>query len=174
MLSAYMALIDSRSARKEFEKFYYENRLLGMNTAYGLMRNIAMAEDALAESFFRLARCFQKVYKLPAHKLRAYFVIIVRNVSIEMLRRENRVEIVPYDDELMHAVSEDELLYKEESRLAECLRLLRDNDREILYLRFELGLEYDEIAQTLGITDSAARQRVSHARSKLGELLERE
>lgn len=174
MLSAYMAMIDSKAVRKEFERFYYENRLLGMNIAYGLTRNVAMSEDALSESFFRLAKNFQKVHNFPSHKLRAYFVIIVRNVSVELLRRENRTEAVPYNDELAHAAGEDDFPDCDDSRLAECLDKLGDTDREILYLRFELGLEYGEIAHTLGISDQAARQRVRHARNRLGELLEGE
>lgn len=174
MLSAYMAMIDSKSARKEFEKFYYENRLLGMNIAYGITGNIALAEDALAEGFFRLAKCFQKVHNLPSHKLRAYFVIIVRNVSIEMLRHDSHAAEVPYNDELEHGANDDGFIDGDDSRLAECLGRLGDTDREIIYLRFELGLDYGEIAQALGITEQAARHRVHHARNKLKELLEGE
>ena len=55
MLSAYMAMIDDKALCCEFEKFYYDNRRLGMSKAYELLGDISMAEDALSEAFFRLA-----------------------------------------------------------------------------------------------------------------------
>ncbi|MBR6872344.1 MAG: sigma-70 family RNA polymerase sigma factor [Ruminococcus sp.] len=174
MLSAYMALIDSKPLRKEFERFYNDNRRLGMSKAYEVLGNISMAEDALSEAFFRLAKCFQKVHNLPSHKLQSYFVIIVRNVSIDLLRRESRADVVEYADEHGYGQAPDELPDSDAAELARCIGLLGDTDREILYLRFELELDYDEIARALGITEDAARHRVHHARSRLRKLLEGE
>lgn len=174
MLSAYMALIDSEPVRREFEKFYNENRRLGMSKAYSLLGNIQMAEDALSEAFFRLAKCFQKVHNLPSHKLQSYFVIIVRNVSVDMLRRENRTEEISFSEETIAAPQTEDLPDSDSCELARCISLLADTDSEILYLRFELELDYDGIARTLGISADAARQRIRHARQKLSELLEEE
>ncbi|MGN0623601.1 MAG: sigma factor-like helix-turn-helix DNA-binding protein [Oscillospiraceae bacterium] len=47
-------------------------------------------------------------------------------------------------------------------------------DREILYLRSELQLDYSEIAAALQISEAAARQRMRYAKSKLKKLLEKE
>ena len=67
---------------------------------------------------------------------------------------------------------QDELPDSDSGTLAHCIGLLGDTDREILYLKFELELDYAEIARTLGISVDAARHRVQHARRKLRELLE--
>lgn len=172
MLSAYMAMIDDKALCCEFEKFYYDNRRLGMSKAYELLGDISMAEDALSEAFFRLAKCFQKVHDLPSHKLQAYFVIIVRNVSVDLLRKESRTEEVSFSEECFGDAQTEELSDSDSSVLAQCISRLSDTDREILYLRFELELDYDEIARTLGISVDAARHRIHYARHKLKALLE--
>ena len=164
MLSAYTALIDGKTERQEFEAFYRKNRRLGMGKAYAILGNEALAEDALSEGFLRLAKCFQKVHDLPSHKLQAYFVIIVRNVSLDMLRKEQREQTLPFDEELY---TDEPLPDADVSRLKECMERLSDTDREILYLRYDLALEYGDIASTLGISEAASRQRVRYAKAKL-------
>lgn len=170
MLSAYMALIDDSSLRTKFETFYNENRLYGMRTAYNILHNEALAEEALSEAFLSLARRFQKVHNLPSHKLQAYFVITVKNTALNMLKKEKSIETVEYDDELEH----DDLPQADYSVLVDCIKQLGGTDREILYLRSELQLDYSEIAAALQISEAAARQRMRYAKSKLKKLLEKE
>ena len=62
----------------------------------------------------------------------------------------------------------------DETALFEMLpRELSETDKKILILRFEKQLEYDELAESLGITDFAARQRVSRAVRRMRKLLGR-
>lgn len=51
---------------------------------------------------------------------------------------------------------------------------LPKEDREILIWRFELGLDYREIADRLGISESGSRSRVFRAIEKCRKLLESE
>ena len=170
MISACMALIDSKAQREEFEIFYNDNKNLGYSKAYSLLHDEQAAEDALSEAFLRLAKCFQKVHNLSSHKLRAYFVIIVKNVAIDMLRHSGSVNEIRFDDEIDYSDSEIEDVNIE--RLEECIKRLSEADRELLYLRYELELSHIDIAKSFGITEAASRQRLRHAKAKLkAELL---
>lgn len=170
MLSACMALIDSKAQREEFEIFYNDNKNLGYSKAYSLLHDEQAAEDALSEAFLRLAKCFQKVHNLSSHKLRAYFVIIVKNVCIDMLRKSGDINEISFDDELRYPDNEPENVDIE--RLEECIKKLSDTDREILYLKYELEFSHEDIAKTFGITEEASRQRLRYAKAKLkAELL---
>lgn len=172
MLSACMALIDGKTEKEEFERFYRKNRRLAMGKAFAILHDKALAEDALSEAFLRLAKCFQKVHNLPSHKLLSYFVIIVRNVSLDMIKKDTVQEYIIFDDELEYP--DTALPSAEHERLTECIEKLSDTDREILYLRYDLELEYGDIAAALSITEAAARQRAMYARNKLKALLEKE
>lgn len=168
MLSAYMAMIDDKALCSDFENFYTDNRIKGMRTAFAVLKNNALAEEALSESFMKLAKNYKKIHALPSHKLQAYFVITVRNTALNMLKKESSVETVEYNDELEHLPLPD----TDTQNLKECIERLSDTDREILYLRCSLGLEYEQIAQALSISQDAARQRLRHARRKLRNIME--
>lgn len=170
MLSACMALIDSKAQREEFEKFYNKNRGLGYAKAYSMLSDEQAAEDAVSDAFLRLAKCFQKVHTLSSHKLLSYFVIIVKNVCIDMLRKSGDIKEISFDDELRYPDSEPENVNIE--RLEECIKKLSDTDREILYLKYELEFSHEDIAKTFGISEEASRQRLRYAKAKLkAELL---
>ena len=168
MLSAYMALIDDKALCSEFEKLYYESRVDAMKTAVYILHSNALAEEAVSESYFKLAKCFQKVHNLPSHKLKSYLVITVKNTALTMLKKETAVETVEYDDDLDHSP----LPEVGTQRLDKCISQLSETDREVLYLRVTLDLDYEEIASALSISQEAARSRISYARKKLRRLLE--
>ena len=122
---------------------------------------------AVSESFMKLAKCFQKVHNLEPHDLVSYFVITVRNTSLNMLRKEPAGEL-EYDDNMYHT----ELPNADEQLLRECIALLPEGDRELLFMRYTLCLGSREIGAALGISDEAARKRVQYVRHKLRALME--
>ena len=167
MLSAYMAMINDKALCSQFEEFYLKNRSLAMHTALGILHSDALAEEAVSESFMKLAKCFQKVHNLGPHDLTAYFVITVRNTSLNMLRKEP-TEDVEYMDDRSHT----ELPDADEELLRECIAALPERDRELLFMRYTLCLGSREIGGALGISDEAARKRVEYVRRKLKKLME--
>jgi RNA polymerase sigma-70 factor (ECF subfamily) len=165
-----MAMIDSECDRYDFEQLFLDNKLKAFRTAYKILHNEESAEDAVSEAFLKIAECFQKIHNLTSHEMSRYVVITVRNTAINMLKKESKSERVAYNDELAY----DEIPQTDYSYLHDCVEQLSDTDREILYLRFTLELDYREIGTALGISDTAARQRVRYAKSKLTKLLEKE
>lgn len=162
-----MAMIDDKTLCSEFERFYFENRSLAMHTALGILHSDALAEDAVSESFMKLAKCFQKVHNLEPHDLTSYFVIAVRNTSLNMLKKETNDD-VEYIDSYDHT----ELPDADEALLRECIAALPQGDRELLFMRYTLCLGSMEIGGALGISDEAARKRVEYVRRKLKTLME--
>jgi len=59
------------------------------------------------------------------------------------------------------------------AQVARAIDRLADDDREVLLLRQSLDLPHDEIAEVLGITPDAARQRYGRALIRLREELDR-
>lgn len=171
LLFADMALIDDPCDLADYENLYKSTRLKAYITAFKILRNETLAEEAVSESYLKIAENFQKIHNLNAHKKEAYIVITVRNTSLNMLKKETKIEIVEYNDEIDLA---PQIEHIREQRLAELIAELSATDKEILYLRYTLKLGYDEIAIALGISSAAARQRMRFAKKNLKELLERE
>lgn len=90
--------------------------------------------------------------------------------NISKKEKENLMT-VSYDDDSYFA-NENMSCYEFEF-LKGCIKKLKVDDQEILYLKFSCGLEYSEISKTLGITSATARKRLQYAKNRLKILLER-
>jgi RNA polymerase sigma-70 factor, ECF subfamily len=94
---------------------------------------------------------------------------------------EDRWELALNDEsviELAHGVaassigpSQQAMLAEMEARIAECLRQLKPQDREILVLRYLEQLSVPEIADTLNITPTAVTSRHLRAVQRLRRML---
>lgn len=151
-----------------FEQIYLDNRQMAFQIAKRILHDESLAEDAVSEAFLRIAEIFSKIHHLNSHKMQYYIVVTVRNTCYNMLKKENS-DLLSYDDAIEHTTTESVDL--EYLHLRECITRLSATDREILYLRANLGLSYHEIAVTLKISSAAARQRYRYAKSNLKKLL---
>ena len=117
--------------------------------AYRMMGSSESAEDLVQQTF--LLALFQGE-ALRAHPCpEGWLMKALHNLAINERRRTARRQEIPLDT-----------LF--DQPLAETLpRQLSPQDREVLLWRFEQGLDYDEIANLLGISEVGGRSRVSRA-----------
>ncbi|MDE6592029.1 MAG: sigma-70 family RNA polymerase sigma factor [Oscillospiraceae bacterium] len=169
-----MALIDDKDDKKSFEELYEKYNRLAYSIAFNILKNNELAEDACSEAFLSIAKCFEKIKDLEPHKLEKYIVITVRNTSINMYNKERRrVETVPLSDNFLD-LTDESLSDKNYDNIIGCIKQLSDTDQEILYLRINFGLKYNEIADTLHISNAAARKRLQNAKDNLLKKLNKE
>ena len=77
----------------QFEQLYIKYKQDMYAVAYGILKNKEDAEDAVHQSFLKIADNFSKVSQIPCHELKAYIVIICRNTAINIYRQnQNRAE----------------------------------------------------------------------------------
>lgn len=82
-----------------------------------------------------------------------------QDYSFELLLRNNV-------DEPLNEMNEEKQL-----ALTEALELLTDRQKEAIYLRFNRGLEYDEISEILNLNYQSARALIHRAIEKLREVI---
>jgi len=95
----------------------------------------------------------------------------VRNESITWLRRSGRLKAVHIDDVEPPAAAEVEGPDPMVERLKTALVQLPVGYREILALKYEADLDYEQIAETLGITVPNVEKRLYRARQALVKLM---
>ncbi len=116
--------------------------------------------------------------------LSAYLFGAVKNRTANWIRHEILVRTTEYDNHPSHPlgmgekpISPVDRLLEDETRTAvySALQQLSDLQREVITLRWEEQLSYDEIASILSISVAAAKQNGSRAqraiRTKLGDTL---
>ena len=101
-----------------------------------------------------------------------YIVTIVKNVSLNMLKKQKRLVLT--DDWAAFEGAEAPSTEDGFGRLVALIRAMPETYRAALEMRFVLEMEYREIAKVLGISESAVANRVSRGRKLLIEKLKEE
>lgn len=145
-----------------------------------LARNSRVAVDAtdlVHEAYLRLVDQDRATYKDRAHFF-AVAATVIRRVLIDLLRRKRSTEKVPQDSQI---ALESRMLDKAAPPLDllvvhEALKDFEKQDAEaakIVELRFFGGLTLAEVAEVVGMTESAATRRWRYARAHLYRVLGR-
>jgi putative glutamine amidotransferase len=117
------------------------------------------AEDVAQEAFLRLWR--KAPEGLAPGEQVAWLQRTASNLAIDELRRRKRRGHVDLDEEAVAAVGTDGA---ESLAVRDALDRVTAHERLLILLRFQAGLSYGQIAETLAIAPEAARKRVSRAR----------
>jgi RNA polymerase sigma factor (sigma-70 family) len=104
------------------------------------------------------------------HSLEAWIKKIMINQCLMSLRRKKMVITMDYTDtELQISRTENTELSAEE--IVGLIQTLPEGYRTIFNLYVVDGYSHKEIAESLGISESASRSQLTHARNRLQQLL---
>ena len=141
--------------------------------AIQILGNADDAEDAVHDAF---ATALDRPGAYDARKgpLKPWFLRVVRNRCIDMLRRRRTSSSMPVEELESTTKTPEEALEASETsfRLEQALARLPADRREIVVLRDYLDLSYAEIATVLDIAPGTVMSRLHRARLALKEALE--
>lgn len=149
----------------------YRRRLFAV--CVRVLGSVADAEDAVQETFVKLARSADG-FRGEA-KLSTWLYRVARNVCTDRVRHEARRPATPVED--VTAVADepdaDDHLAARETALTikDALGHLDERSRTLLLLVAVDGLSYAEAAEVVDLPVGTVKSRVSRARIRLGELL---
>ena len=175
MLSIYLALIDEPSDREKFERIYHTYRKLMLSTAMSVLHNAALAEESVQESFLKIAKNISAFSSEGCNKTAGLIVIIVRNTSIAILRKERREASLSYDDNILADISAPDVANILSGGISDVLDIISSLDSpfcDVLTLKYVYGYRNSEIAKLLGITEQNAAVRIYRAKNALKTKLE--
>jgi len=142
---------------------------------YARWLNADTAMDITQETFLRLWRQWQGGEEII--NPRAWLLRVARNLAEDHAKSAFRRNGT-HPPQTMNGVQAQgllpvEVMEKEETfgRVRQVLEQLPKADREILTLRYALGYDTSQIAEMLGINDTAVHMRLSRARQRAAERL---
>jgi RNA polymerase sigma-70 factor (ECF subfamily) len=141
--------------------------------AVQILGNSHDAADAVHDAF-ETALARPERYDSSKGALRPWFLRVVRNRCIDMLRRRHGSD-VPVDQLVDRGQTPQEALESAETagRINAALRAIPGDKRQIVVLRDYLDLSYAEIADVLDVAPGTVMSRLHRARMALKEALER-
>ncbi len=147
--------------------------------AYRMVGQKEEAEDLTQEVFIHL---YQKITHFnPEKRFKPWLYRVAVNICISRLRRKRKVVFLSFDDALTGSADFDNLRAVYPDRKVEIQELQKEvfravlempeNYRAMIVLRYQMGLNNSEIAETLGITRENVEVRMHRAHKNLRRIL---
>jgi len=128
------------------------------------------AEDLAADACEAIIRTLPRLR--DPRKFEAWFWRIARSKLYDQLRRKQRPQAPGEREATYEDPAESMVIADDHSEVREAYALLKDRDRELLWMRDVVGLSYSEIAGRFRAKEGAIRIAVMRARQRLEAALE--
>ncbi len=160
--------------KSAFEAIVLRYRLSAIQFANSFVFDIFAAEDIVQD-------CFIKIYLNRmnyefSHTFKTFLFTIVRNKSIDYLRKNKAQRLVNLDSihEIEELNSQEDIFLKKEmsNRIFKILKSLKDDYKTALYLFAIEEMSYKEIAKIMQKTIPQIKITIFRARKKLKKLFE--
>ena len=151
----------------------YDNYSRGMyHIALRILNDRAAAEDIMQESLITALNKMSQWNREASFG--SWLKRIVINNSLSLLRKNNKMETVSYDDVAYHLESQadEEQVDMEEAgmtaqKVLQVMNELKDNYRQILTLHLIEGMDNEEICEIMNMTNAMCRTTLSRAKESL-------
>lgn len=164
----------ARGDERAFREFYGHHARTAQGLAGRVLRDPALAEDAVQEAFlaaWRQAGSYRAEFAKPA----SWLLTFVHRRAVDHVRRQQRrsAEPLKLNETLGGAAAEDEAVTGMPTRawIRAGLDRLSAPDREVLELAYFAGLTQTEIAEHLEIPLGTIKSRTSTALQRLNSAL---
>ena len=157
----------------KFEYLYTKYKNLLLHKAYDILKDYALAEDAVSEAYIRIYKNLRKIDDPASNRSIAFAVTIVKNVSLTMLSREKRYQTEEYDESQPDSfdLEESVLAAVSSQQIYEIMEQLGEDLRSVFLLRYAYDYSLKEVSALLGISENNAAVRLHRAKKKLAQLV---
>lgn len=154
-------------SQQAFEELYRATDSAIYGYALSLMRNHHEAQDVMMDTYLKI-RCAAHLY-MPLGKPMAWILTITKNIARTKLRSAGRQ--IPLDD-LEETTPSFDRDSEEAVALEQAMKVLGDQERQILILHAVTGLKHREIAEMLGMPLATVLSKYARSLKKLKKALE--
>ena len=157
--------IEDEDDRAFMTRIYLDYGRLMYSVAIEIVRDPHIAEDMVSGAILAMIKDIDALRKINSFRLRSYIASIVRNDSIDYVRKRNRQGkyfFMP-DDALLRSA--------EIESLRGAIEKLSENERLLLTMKYVDEAEDSDIARLLGIGKDSVRVYLSRARKHLQRII---
>lgn len=172
MIGLFLNLLDTQTEKDKFTELYNTYKDLLYWIALKRTNNIEDAEECVQETFFYVAKHFEKIGDVKSKRTKCYLSTIVTGFAIDIHNISNKISIVSTEEDN----DLTDLEYFENFEKIELLsvfdKVLDEESKVFLYLKYIYGYKSSEIAQIYKVNDSYIRKKIQYAKEKLRKYFE--
>lgn len=171
MLSYFLSVLESNEDRRIFTEIYEKYHTKMEKTAIYILKNQEDAEDAMQNAFMRVIKHFDKAMSIPCEELQFWLISIVKNEALMIIRKKRKVVSLEHSIDIPSNIIESVHNYND---LVILFSRLPEIYRAVLEMKVFIGYSDKEIAEILGISETAVSTRASRGRELLRTIIEKE
>lgn len=142
-----------------------------------------MAEDVVQDAFCKMIKYFDSINCEDERRIKGYLLTVIKTCAADNLRKNKKRETVTssFEENVLYIKDGSDTEFdidkaigeiSFEGNIGELVSKLKEEDQNILYLRYGRDANDEEIADVLNLkTAVAVRKRLSRAKSRLKNLL---
>lgn len=177
-----LALVDTKQEKIKLERVYHKYKYLLFSIAFEILKSNEAAEDAVNETFVKLASCLDKINEDEINKTKNFLAIICKNNALKILEKKVHLNEsdIGYDNiedaESVNFADPQDIIITKDSvkRISSIIENLNPIYRDVIILSSSRKMSYEEIAEHLNISVETVRKRLYRARSIVKEQLKKE
>ncbi len=159
----------AKSDRDALAELYEKTKTQIYSYALSILKNSADAEDVMHDSYIKIV-AHAGAYR-SSGKPMAWILTITKNLCLSKLRANSRADHEQIDDWSEYIASQSGLSYDERASLMGAMKILKDDEREIVLLHAVSGFKHREIAEHLSLPLSTVLSKYNRAIKKLKNAL---
>ena len=152
----------------------YEQKMY--HIAYAILHDSYQAEDAVMDAFVRLLERQYSIEDPAANATKRLIIQVTRSAAIDLYRknkRETERQTLVDDPSALRSSGQENAFTFEAGDLESMLQHLPQIYRDVLYCSYVRELSTEEIADELGISQSAVRKRKERGLRMLRERMDK-
>jgi RNA polymerase sigma factor (sigma-70 family) len=166
---AVIALV-ARSDEQALAELYRRFGRLAYGLAFRILRDDALAQDAVQEAFLGVWRAAGR-FTAERAKPSTWLLTLVHRRAVDLVRREQRRRTEPLQPETEQATADEAELATQRQTIREALRQLPAEQREAIELAYYGGYTQSELAERLGEPLGTIKSRMFTGLARLREHL---
>lgn len=155
---------------KALEELYRRTSASVFGFALSVLKNVQDAEDVMHDLYVLVWSAAGKYD--PDGRPMAWIMTITRNLCLQKLREYQKRSDIPQEDWENYVSGNPNMSSEDKLILAECLKILSDEERQIIVLHAVAGFKHREIAKLLEKPLSTILSRHNRALKKMQKFME--
>lgn len=178
MIGIYLTLIDSPTEKSKFEQWYKLYKRPMLSIAYDILHDYQEAEDAVHESFIKIAKHINQIDDSSEKRLFAFIYTTTKNVAIDMHRKRFRNDEFlldyPSDSMVVDNIMDKLCENADIDTLVKCLQEIPSYYAEILYYHYAEEYTIKQLSQIFHRPVSTVKKQLVRGKKLLIEKLKKE
>lgn len=173
---AYLQLLDTQQEKTVFAVLYEKYHRQLYNRAMHLVKDSAVAEDLVHETFLKVTKNMDKIMEADYLKNWGYLLTILQNLAFNEMKKQKKTVFFDTETDYGRVISEEDVEGDYINRetavlLAKLIRELDDPYRQVICLQYYNNMKTREIAEVLNLKRENVKKISKRAREKLKKKL---